>query len=401
MDEVEPQSFPSSFFSKHTRKSTQLINNKSPEQALDGRHSWYLFELSEPAFVESISVTTEGYSKWHELELCCELPSGKEFISKQKLAEADTVFSVDRVITAFRFRPATKFGKTSIQCVVVSGLTLQELSSYEKVVKERSSVQETISSLQIKHNELSSSISQLQAEQSELTSNVGRAVAELSTLESSIEASKATYQSISSDLKDVEAQLGAKRDERRVVSTSLAELKGELKMFPSEIAGFVREGNRSFKWYIILMVPFLCILFYVLHQLFSKAVDLTQLWRTDDIDVWTVFLTRIPFVLVAIALIETCGYVVGRFIFEIIRINRQRLELAKLSIVARDVSGASAHDTDLSSEEVFDRETKLKMEMLREYMSGYSGAEFEYRGSALMSSILKVASRLTGSKPSD
>ncbi|MDP1667945.1 hypothetical protein, partial [Phaeovulum sp.] len=96
--------------------------------------------------------------------------------------------------------------------------------------------------------------------------------------------------------------------------------------------------------------------------------------------------------------LEACAYVVGRLVFEVIRINRQRLDFAKLSIIAKDVSAASAHSTGLSASEVFDAETKLKMELLREHMKNYTGSEFEYKGSAIISAIVGVAERLSGGK---
>ena len=53
---------------------------------------------------------------------------------------------------------------------------------------------------------------------------------------------------------------------------------------------------------------------------------------------------------------------------------------------------------DLTEEEIFEKETQLKMSLLREHMKSYPNAEFEYRGSALISAIVGVAERLTGKK---
>ncbi len=71
-----------------------------------------------------------------------------------------------------------------------------------------------------------------------------------------------------------------------------------------------------------LSLPFALVFFVILWSLFSSAIDLTQLWKNEDgIDIWTIFLTRLPFVIVAFALIEAAGFVVGRLVFEIIKIN--------------------------------------------------------------------------------
>jgi hypothetical protein len=176
-------------------------------------------------------------------------------------------------------------------------------------------------------------------------------------------------------------------------------LTTKLRLFPSEIAGFVEEGNRNIRTYLWLSLPFAGIFGVVLWSLFSSSIDLTQLWKLDEgVDVWTIFLTRIPFVLVAIALIEACGFVVGRLIFEIVKINRQRLDFAKLSIVAKDVVTSAAVDVEMSGEEQFAEELKLKMSLLQEHMKSNSHEEFQYSGSAITSAIIGLANRLSGGK---
>lgn len=167
-------------------------------------------------------------------------------------------------------------------------------------------------------------------------------------------------------------------------------------MFPSEIAGFVKEGNRNIIWYVVLSLPFIFVIYVVLHALFSSAIDLTQLWRKEEgVDIWTVFLTRIPFVIVALAILEVCGYIAGRLIFEIIKINRQRLSLSKLSIIAKDVSTASANNLEMSDEELYQKETELKMQLLREHMKEYVGEDFSYKGTVIQSAIAAMVWKLT------
>lgn len=98
------------------------------------------------------------------------------------------------------------------------------------------------------------------------------------------------------------------------------------------------------------------------------------------------------------ALIEACGFIVGRLIFEIVKINRQRLEFSKLSIVAKDVVTASVVDSSMTDEERFGEETKLKMQLLQEHMKSRSSEEFKYTGSAITSAVIGVANRFSGNK---
>ena len=76
------------------------------------------------------------------------------------------------------------------------------------------------------------------------------------------------------------------------------------------------------------------------------------------------------------------------------RINRQRIEFAKLSIIAKDVSTAAATVSgEIAEDEIFQHETKLKMELLREHMKNYVGTEFEYHGTGIIAAIKGVAER--------
>jgi len=136
-----------------------------------------------------------------------------------------------------------------------------------------------------------------------------------------------------------------------------------------------------------------------LDALFSGAVDLTQLWKEqENVSISTVFLTRIPFVIIALALLEVCGYVVGRLFSGIIRINRQRLSLSKLSIVARDVSVAAAQNLELDSDQMYENEVRLKMELLRGHMTDDLGAEFEYKGTFLQNLATRVVDAVSPKK---
>ncbi|KFI24171.1 hypothetical protein CG50_13605 [Paenirhodobacter enshiensis] len=244
----------------------------------------------------------------------------------------------------------------------------------------------------------------MKAERVEIESAVGKAKAESDQLNKLLNSTKEDIDKLQTQEKDLRQKNRSAEESLRNLMAHISkesarkdELVREVRLFPSEIAGFVKEGNRSITTYIWIGVPFLAVLIGILALIFANAVNLTQLYKeVDSIDIWTVFLTRIPFVLVAIALIEASGYIVGRLAFEVIRINRQRVEFAKLSIIAKDVSAAAAARVEnMTEQEVFEAETQLKMELLREHMKNYVGDEFEYKGTGFIAAIKGVADRLS------
>ncbi|MCE5974934.1 hypothetical protein LZA78_15730 [Sinirhodobacter sp. WL0062] len=400
---VKPHAIAVELFSRKSNRTTQLIENVSDDKSLDGRNRWYEFQLERPIYAREISIVTSGYSDWDEVEFEVSHLDGTLHEEKIKFSNNASSLQLGKLIAEFRFRPGAKWlTETKIKKVSVSGLTLDEFHAYEWAIKEFDKKEADLKQRESKAQELTDKVAQLGSERSALDGEIGQAKAQLLTLEQSVAAAQKALNEDNSSRADITRELANLREERRALNddikaseTKLNELTKQVRLFPSEIAGFVKEGNRNILWYICISAPFVIIIFIVLNSLFTSAIDLTQLWRKEEnIDTWTVFLTRIPFVVVAIAILEVCGYVVGRLVFEIIKINRQRLSLSKLSIIAKDVSTASAHNTAMTDEELFHKETELKMELLRDHMKEYVSEEFSYKGTAFQSAISAVAEKL-------
>jgi hypothetical protein len=406
-DPVKPHPINIDFFLKRTNKTTKLVNNLNPDFSVDGSHRWFEYGFEEPAYLTKISVTSKGYTSWEKFEF--EIKHFDGTTHKERIAvNGDAVeVSLGKLVTSFAFRPDKKWlATTEIMRVEAFGLTRTEFHEYEAFLQEIERREEAVAAGEAEIGTKEADKKVLTSEVASLESEVGKTRVELETLKSAVRDADQEYSDSDEKKQDIKTELEGLRHERRELGSKidaqnrvLDELTREVRLFPSEIIGFVREGNRNILHYILLATPFVFIMLSIFVALFSGAVDLTQLWRKEEgVNVWTIFLTRLPFVLISFALIEACGYIVGRLIYEIIRINRQRLEFAKLSIIAKDVSAASANELDISAGEVFERETALKMQLLREHMRTFSDSQFEYKGSALVSALIGVAERLSGGK---
>lgn len=395
------------FYSNTSNRTYDLINNDIEEKSVSGRNRWYKFFFKDPVFLTGIEITADGYSSWNSFELEVEHIDGTRHEERINVKGNIVELQLGKLATAFKFRPDQKIlASPVIQKVRATGLTLREFHEYEWALREFEKKSADLKKREVAYANLQDEIKANQIEKKQLDGDIGKASAQLTKLQSEVSAAETALLERRSQLEDAATEVESKRDERRRLNSEISEgesrlemLTRELRLFPSEISGFIKEGNRSIKWYLSIGAPFLVILIVVAILLFSKAVDLTQLWRREqNIDIWTIFLTRIPFVLVAITIIEVAGYIAARLIFEIVRINRQRLEFAKLSIVAKDVSAAASAGLGLDDEEIFESETRLKMELLREHMKNQSTNELEYRGSALISAIVGVAEKYANRK---
>jgi hypothetical protein len=391
------------FYSRKGNKDETLINGTG--EPFDARSRWFSYSFARPVFLTSIEVTCDGYSSSDKFDVEVDHVDGTKHEERIAVAAGQVKLTLGKLANGFRFRPDKKlFSDAKILKVVTTGYTLTEFHEFEWAIKE---FHQNLADLEQRERRLEAERTEfaaLKTERVEIESAVGKAKAESEQLNQVLNSTKETIAKLKTEEKDLLHRHTSAEDRRRNLiaqiskdSAQLKMLKDELRLFPSEISGFVKEGNRSISTYIWIGLPFLVVLIIILCLIFVNAVNLTQLYKkVDSIDIWTVFLTRIPFVLVAVALIEASGYVVGRLVFEVIRINRQRVEFAKLSIIAKDVSTAAATRVEnMTDEEVFEAETQLKMELLREHMKNYVGSEFEYKGTGLIAAIKGVADRLS------
>lgn len=394
------------FFSKQANKTTKLINSGEGFK-VEGVHRWYEFEFVGPVYLSELKIASSGYDKWNKFDV--EVLHSDQTVHQERITVEDNVISLSlgKLALSFRFRPESRWlTKTEILRVVASGYSLEEFHNFEWSIKDIQSRELILSKKEEKLEELNDLENTKVSNIKQLTTEVGKLTAHRNELTESSALLSEKIKTKQASEKDVQSEIETYQEERRGLRSDitsdeikLSNLTKKLRLFPSEVAGFVEEGNRNIKTYLLLSLPFIGIFAVVLWSLFSNAIDLTQHWKIEGgVDVWIIFLTRVPFVLVAVALIEACGFVVGRLIFEILKINRQRLEFSKLSIIAKDVVLASSTELEMSDEERFAEETKLKMTLLQEHMKSQSQEEFRYTGSALTTAVIAVANRLAGKK---
>lgn len=402
-----PKAITVEFFSRRGNKDERLINADGTAP-FDAKARWFSYSFNQPVYLTDITIQVDGYGAGDKFDLEVEHVDGTLHEERVPVSASAVNLRLGKLCRAFRFRPEKKwFTDPRISSVTVKGFTEAEFHQFEWAIRDYENRIRKLSEREQRAELLDTEVSEKRAEKAALETEIGKSRAELDQIQKSIAISLASASNEEEKRKAYTQKREQLREELEVVtkelsvkSKELEELVKELRLFPAEIAGFIREGNRSILHFLLIGLPFAVILCIVTYRLFSSAVDLTQLWKQDPaVDIWTVFLTRLPFVIIALAILEVCGAIIARLIFEIIRINRQRMEFAKLSIIARDVTTASgSYAKGITAEKIFDRETALKMELLREHMKNYVGTEFEYRGSGVISAIKGVADRLLSKK---
>lgn len=392
-----------SFLHQQSRKSTKLINNVSEENFQKGQSRKFSFKFREPVFVGEIRIYTSGYSNGTAVELGTKNIFGTYSSFTSNVQNGETTFLVGKFLTSFHFKPARSIntGK-KIEKVVIEGLTEDEFAYAsldfsrlhklkEKIItecqlkiSEAERKQESLDEIKNEISELGQKKSAMDQDIEDLEESYNETNNELEGLKSTIETKKSEISELNKRIDNATDSLNVTSNEKNQLNKQISEKQNQLKLlvddinlFPTEIKAFVSQGAQSIKRYTLLAtIPILAIGAITL-ALFFRAADLSSvITNNPDTNIWGVFLTRLPYVAVCASILAASYKISKIFISEIIKINEQRLNLSKISIIAKDVQHASTEGLDLSDEAKAKLNTKLKMEMLRDHLKLYLTDEF-------------------------
>ncbi len=217
---------------------------------------------------------------------------------------------------------------------------------------------------------------------------LGRLTAEKNALSADISGKK----NDAANLDERVAELTDKISEYHVTRSDLKEniavkgkelkiLQADIDMFPTEISEFVKQGGQNIKTYWKFAWAPLLLLAGVTLLLLTNAANLTTVYdENETINIWSIFVTRLPYVMIASGIIFASATLIKIFIGEIMRINQQRLNLSKISIIAKDVSMSAEDGLELSDYDIHELRTNVKMSMLRDHLKEYLSEDYSYVG---------------------
>jgi hypothetical protein len=156
----------------------------------------------------------------------------------------------------------------------------------------------------------------------------------------------------------------------------LDRLLADKHVFMEEYKAYVEQGERNVRAYLIIGVAVFCILALCVWRLLASAIKISadpQLLST--ISAFDLFLSRLPLAFVLGTIIVISMKLLLTLLSKTFEIHSERLFLAKLSILAKDNSFASAEGVEVPPAMVYEKRVSLKMELLKEFLSGnYKGA---------------------------
>ena len=331
------------------------------------------------------------------------------------------------MVLGFAFKPDKKYyGDPKLAGVKAEGFSLNDfLSGREKIYKITSLKREAITDAQQVIDEANSSKDELGATLLEIEATkanqreIQKAISCLQKSEDSLKETIASLDKTISEKKAEQSGLEARLErqesliqERTIerdrlnkeVNSKTAELKdleADIDLFPAEIKKFAERGSehKSFYWKlaalpISVLVAMACLLLFDAHNLAPVLEE------NDKGRVFSIFLTRLPYVIVATGIIGVMFTIAHGLISEIIRIDTQTRSLARLNIIASDVNFASEDGLSLTDEEKYHLRTGLKMDLFREHLKADVPTEFDYLDSQRVKSRLAFLKKQREDGPS-
>ncbi|WP_420410322.1 hypothetical protein [Hoeflea sp.] len=422
---IDIKSIGISYLNHRTRKSTKLVSKKDEKNYITSRNKWMSFDFRDMIYLNKISVFCDGFGEFDEMELSAvDAFTGTEIRRTGKSSEGTFIFELKVFTSGFGLLPPAKFfSRATIKNIQIQGYDIEQVhealtyvdssESYKaKIVSEcQPYIQEA--------DEASENLKKLETVIAEKEIDLNGKLVNLSELEDEIRILSSNLESESNKLTKTERQVIERRSDlslldgeiekrastRKILAeeisskeSELRNLENDINLFPSEIAGYVTQGAKNVKTYVLLsFIPSLIIVILT-WRLIANSEQIVHFFNNDNsVSIFEFLLSRTPYVLVSFAVIGVCYTFVHRLISEIININRRRQDLFKINIIATDVSSASASGLDLDENEKYILRTQIKMEMMREHLRRHMGEGYKF---AQRGSILGVLSDITTSTTS-
>lgn len=385
-------------------KQSKLIFNEDPSFSIKLENREYKFKFVEPVYIDKIVIKAKTIFKGLNITYKTNDRDKSHVIQSDK-NNSLSVNLKDIVYEIIIQNPKDK--KIELEKIELFGFRLSELESiknnFEELKKldielknEVKKITETnqaqldeiatsSSALEQLHQTLDADIESLTTQKEELEQeieNLNAQITELSNSKKSLENTKNELtkkeQELKNSIQERETTLSTVNTNISLKREELKESENKTSLIAYDVQDYIKNANTHLLWYLGLsIIPWFLIVF-MSYIIVYGGIDLIAVLKVEkDAQLWTIFWSRIPFV-IAVGTVVFVAYEVSNvFIRKIMEINQQKLDFQKLGILAKDVSESASQGLDLSDEEKFELRTKLKMEMLKSHLSKDLGKKFE------------------------
>jgi hypothetical protein len=380
---------PFEFFDKPGNKTTKLIANSGNVEPIKGKAQTFSYQFKESVFLISVEISTTGYSDLSAFDFSTIDVFGDSFhgvLNPDSSGKCKIV--LNRLVKAFSFTPPSNImavlginSGRSVNFVKVTGFPVAKIEEYlgaisevslyknkvisycQQKMEEANKADLRISDTKAKIQENTAQIDQQNKDINSLSSEVGKLTSQRDTMATGIEGLKREEEAFKEKVKISRGQADSAEDmllklrhEITLAKAELSNLQESINIFPTEIKGFVDQGAQNLSFYAKFAGVAIIGLLLTTVVLLANAKALTRPELSGDFsDVAPYLLMRMPYTILMLSIIAAFYAIAHFMVSEAVRINRQRLNLAKIALVAKQVvDGVSSSALDLSPQEKAD-----------------------------------------------
>lgn len=391
------------------RKTTKLVANSGSTVPMGGSNRWYDYSFKEPVFLSEVIVDEENYNSFNEFEFKWKLEQGGEVHQGFSKSGPNTYrAAINQLVREVSFKPPKKwFSDTKITRVQLVGFRANELEAFVRLVSRldqyKSDIITSAAQALGQAERADERVVELKGQLRDIETEIAAEVDRANNLQSSIGRATEERKTLMEDIAKREEAISALDDRRSRIQETVAErtavreklaaditearqtlrtLEDDVNLFPTEISAFVSQGAQNIRTYWKMAVVPIFLLVLVTGLLVFNAANLTTvLEKNEQVSILSILVTRVPYVVITSAIIAASYKLAKILIAEIMRINQQRLNLSKISIIATDVSNSSQEGLgNLTDQEIYTLRTDLKMQLLRDHLKDYLSEDFKYQG---------------------
>lgn len=382
-------------------QQSKLIFNGEENFSIKLENREYKFKFKEPIYIDRIQLKAKSSLK----DMVITYKTIQQILEKRTIKEDKSSYIASRIrntIDEFSIQ-APKKSKIELEKIELFGFRLSQFEiikdnfnqilnlndKLEKGIEDANAqilkIQEESATLDGKHQELDGKVEELSVQKNELEQTISDTQKKVNGLKNSQTQLDEIIKKLNSTELNLKTSIEERESTSKILSNSISEKREELIKLESDtsliaydVQDYIKNANTHLWWYLGLSIIPWILITYLSCVIIYGSSDLTTVLKVEkDAQIWTIFWTRIPFILAVGTVIFVAYEVSNVFIRKIIEINQQKLDFQKLGIIAKDVSEASSMDLELSDEEKFELRTKLKMDMLKSHLSKDLGKNFE------------------------
>ncbi|MEQ1520556.1 MAG: hypothetical protein ABL936_04720 [Aestuariivirga sp.] len=405
------------YHSTKGKRSLQLLGNKDATKAINSRHDWFGYEFKELIYLSSVEASTDGFGEYDDFELSyIDAITGVEKLDYARTLDGKVKFTPGKFVMGFGFRPPSKWSSPKLLSIDAYGLIPSEINNLvdqfvqaanirDRVLREcqmhvnqaaeadtrKTSLEDEISNAEKTLEAIKADVESANSQILTQETKIGEQVKEIEGTNSLLAEKQTTISALEDQIEKRSEERKSLNHEVTLANNRLSELKRDIHLFPSEIAGYVKQGARNIWLYLLLsLIPF-GVICAVTYRLFSNSESLLNAFLSNpNVPIIDYLLSRLPYAAVSVVILTVCYTLMHRLFAEIIGINRKKQDLFKISIVATDVSFASQQGLSLDEETSYNLRTQTKMELLKEHLRQHLPDDYVY-GKGFVEKALELA----------